>query len=271
MICNAWRGILLYNPTMPEPTDPDDLNQEPLPTLMQSVVVRWLLGLNLIVYALDRIVTMVFVDQAGEAGLFTFYGNFNILQGINGLQFWRLLTYQFLHANIFHLGMNMMALYVFGPMVEKWWGPKRFIAFYLLCGACGAWLMALLAFFPSLVNAQSAWLVGASGSIFGVLIAVAMLYPKVEVKLILPPMWVTARKLAIIFIVLSFVSMFIGYNVGGNAAHIGGAMFGYVLIRRPWVLDFVDETAPKLEPPESGSLKAYLKRRRERRYQGGDS
>jgi membrane associated rhomboid family serine protease len=231
-------------------TEPTPDEEDPLPTLGQSVVVRWLIGLNLIVYALDQTLRLVVPgDPDHSGGLLTYYGNFNIIQGINALQFWRLLTYQFLHGGIFHLLMNMMALYVFGPMIEKWWGPKRFLVFYLLCGACGAWLMALLAFFPSLVDAQSAWLVGASGSIFGVLVAVAMIYPKVEVKLIIPPMWVTARKLAIVFIVLSFVSMFVGYNLGGNAAHLGGALFGYILVRRPWSLDFADPSAPKLEPP----------------------
>ncbi|MFN3166855.1 MAG: rhomboid family intramembrane serine protease [Phycisphaeraceae bacterium] len=244
----------------PDPTPAEE--EDPLPTLGQSVVVRWLIGLNLIIHALNALFPAeardpktgeVVLDSAtGEpvqVQLLTYLGNFNVIQGINGYEFWRLFTYQFLHGGVFHLLMNMMALYVFGPMIEKWWGPKRFIAFYLLCGACGAWLMALLAFFPSLVNAQSAWLVGASGSIFGVLVAVAMIYPKVEVKLIIPPMWVTARKLAIVFIVLSFVSMFVGYNLGGNAAHIGGALFGYLLVRRPWSLDFADPDAPKLDPP----------------------
>ena len=244
---------------MVEPSDqtPAPNDADPLPTLNQSVVVRWLIGLNLIVYALDQTLRMmVNNDPDQQGGLLTFYGNFNVMQGINGYQFWRLLTYQFLHANLFHLLMNMMALYVFGPMIEKWWGPRRFIVFYLLCGACGAWLMALLAFFPSLVDAQSAWLVGASGSIFGVLVAVALVYPDVEVKLIIPPMWVTARKLALIFLLLSFGSMFIGKNVGGNAAHLGGALFGYILVRRPWSLDFADPDAPRLDPPGKAGAQA---------------
>lgn len=231
---------------------PDD---QPLPTLDQSVVVRWLLGLNLIVFALDQILRMIDkTDPNHQGGLLTLLGNFNVMQGINKLQFWRLLTYQFLHANYIHLGMNMMALYVFGPMVEKWWGARRFLAFYLLCGACGAWLMAVFAFFPTLLNGGQAWLVGASGSIFGVLVAAALLYPKVEVKLILPPMWVTTRKLALIFIGLSIAAMFADFlwgdfNFGGNAAHLGGAAFGYVLVRRPWSLDFADPEAPRLDPP----------------------
>ena len=226
--------------------------QASIPSLNQSVVVRWLIGLCLVLFAVDKFLTTQVTDTEGNTqaiGLLTAFGNFNVPDGINGYQFWRLLTYQFLHGGYIHLGMNMMALYVFGPLIEKWWGPKRFLAFYLLCGACGAWLMAMFAFNPALINGQNAWLVGASGSIFGVLVASAMLYPKDEVKLIIPPMWVTVRKLALIFIVLSLGSMFVGYNVGGNAAHIGGALFGYLLIKRPWSLDFADPSAPKLAPP----------------------
>lgn len=229
-------------------------NTAAIPTLRDSVVVRWLIGLSLVLYGLNTIFPVQIVGANGQVrviGLLQYYGNFNVPQGINSLQVWRLFTYQFLHGNLLHLGMNMMALYVFGPLIEKWWGPKRFLAFYLLCGACGAWLMAMFAFNPALINGQNAWLVGASGSIFGVLVASAMLYPKDEVKLIIPPMWVTVRKLAIVFIALSIGSMFVGYNVGGNAAHLGGALFGYLLVKRPWSLDFVDQSAPKLEPPGS--------------------
>lgn len=241
---------------MTEPESPPNKNQEPLPTFGQSVVVRWLIGLCLILHALNALFTVAIraSGQSKTIGLLTYWGNFNVVQGINEYQLWRLFTYQFLHGNLLHLGMNMMALYVFGPLIEKWWGPRRFLVFYLLCGACGAWLMSLLAFFPSLVNGQSAWLVGASGSIFGVLIASAMLYPKDEVKLIIPPMWVTVRKLAFVFVGLSIVSMFIGYNVGGNAAHLGGALFGYLLVKRPWSLDFADADAPKLEPPDADGV-----------------
>jgi len=238
--------------------------QGSIPTLKEAVVVRWLIGLCIALFVVNQFVTTPLIDlgtgkvvvdpTTGKpilTGLLTSLGNFNVIQGINGYQFWRLISYQFLHGGYIHLGMNMMALYVFGPLIEKWWGPRRFLAFYLLCGACGAWLMAMLAFFPALINGGAATLVGASGSIFGVLVASAMLYPKDEVKLIIPPMWVTVRKLAIVFTALSIGSMFVGYNVGGNAAHLGGAIFGYLLVKRPWSLDFADKNAPRLEPPGS--------------------
>lgn len=238
---------------MTDQADPPPADKDPLPTLGEATVVRWLIGLNLILHALNEIFPAKTIDpftgQVVTVKLLTLWGNFNVAEGINGYQFWRLFSYQFLHGGLVHLGMNMMALFVFGPMIEKWWGPRRFLAFYLLCGACGAWLMALLAFVPEVLNASEAWLVGASGSIFGVLVACALIYPKDEVRLLIPPVWVTVRKLAVIFILLSAASMFVGYNLGGNAAHLGGALFGYLLVRRPWSLDFVDPDAPRLDPP----------------------
>ncbi|MGB0767762.1 MAG: rhomboid family intramembrane serine protease [Phycisphaeraceae bacterium] len=230
-------------------------DRKTIPTLGESIVVRWLIGLCLILHALNALLTAQVTSPGGatqQVGLLTMWGNFNVVQGINGWQIWRLITYQFLHGNLLHLGMNMMALYVFGPLIEKWWGPRRFLGFYLLCGACGAWLMAMFAFFPSVINGGSAWLVGASGSIFGVLVASAMLYPRDEIKLLIPPIWVTVRTLAALFIGLSIVSMFIGWNTGGNAAHLGGALFGYLLVKRPWSLDFLDPATPKREPASEG-------------------
>lgn len=236
----------------PDSTKPQtDADEQPLPTLDQAPVVKWLLILNIAVYVLNDILPLVKGRLAGEWGtyhLLTYLGSFTIPQGINGLQVWRLFTYQFLHGNLVHIGLNMMALYVFGPMMEQWWGRRRFLAFYLLCGACGAWLMALMAYTP-LVDGRGAWLVGASGSIFGILVGVAMAYPKVEVKLLFPPMWVTVRTLAAVFLLLSVGQILFEFNTGGNAAHLGGALFGYVLMRRPWSLDFADNNAPKLDPP----------------------
>lgn len=225
-----------------------DADEQPLPTLDDAPVVKWLLILNIAVYVLNDMLPHVRVGWGGNVvGLLTYFGNFNVPQGVNGLQLWRLFTYQFLHGNLVHIGLNMMALYVFGPMMEQWWGRRRFLAFYLLCGACGAWLMALLAYTP-MVDARTAWLVGASGSIFGILVGVALAYPQVEVKLMIPPIWLTVRKLAVIFLALSVGQIFFGYNTGGNAAHLGGAFFGFILMRRPWSLDFADKNAPKLEP-----------------------
>lgn len=237
-------------PAEPRFGKPDAPAEDELPTLHDCPVVKWLLILNIAIFVIDEML-QVRVRRGWSVetvGLLTVMGNFNIGEGINGLQVWRLFTYQFLHGHTVHLGLNMMALYVFGPMMEQWWGKRRFLAFYLLCGACGAWLMAMFAYTP-LVDGNQAWLVGASGSIFGILVGVAMVFPKVEVKMVIPPMWVTVRTLAIVFLLLSVAQILFSFNAGGNVAHLGGALFGYILIRRPWSLDFADKDAPKLDPP----------------------
>lgn len=235
---------------------PDD--RDALPTFAQSRVVRWLLFINIAVHVLDGFgqVLIRYNGQTIGVGWLSAYGWFDIGHTMapgGGRELWRLFTYQFLHANLFHLGMNMMALYVFGPMMEKWWGGRRFLVFYLLCGACGAWFMAMLILISyktglDFMNAEG-WLVGASGSIFGLLVGVALIAPKLEVKLIIPPMWVTVRRLAIIFGAISLGGVLFDWNGGGNAAHLGGAIFGYILVKRPWSLDWADSKAPRLEPP----------------------
>ena len=234
--------------------DPED---DPLPTLEVSPAVRWLLGINIAVYLLDEMWRLSLHTMQGtvQTGVPRFYGNFNIPEAMNQWELWRLVTYQFIHGGLIHLALNMMALYVFGPMMEKWWGTRRFVAFYLLCGACGAWLMAILAYTP-LINPPgdphnpAGWLVGASGSIFGLLVGVALVAPKLEVKLIFPPIWLTVRKLALVFWLISVAGLLIDWNGGGNAAHLGGALFGFILIKRPWSLDWADPKAPPRGPPD---------------------
>lgn len=239
--------------TKPKGGEAPGEDDDPLPTLDEAPVVKWLLILNCAVYLLDQFlrVSVHTVNGSFNAGLFSAYGNFNIPQAMNQWELWRLFTYQFLHAHLLHLGLNMMALYVFGPLMEKWWGPRRFVVFYLLCGACGAWLMGVMAYTP-LITAQpgqAGWLVGASGSVFGLLVGVALVAPKLEVKLMIPPMWITVRRLALVFFLISLGGLLLDWNGGGNAAHLGGAFFGWVLIRRPWSLDWADPDAPKLDPP----------------------
>src|SRR5690606_11878394 len=114
------------------------------------------------------------------------------------IEFWRFIGFQFLHANFSHLLFNMIALYFFGPMVEQYLGSKRYLAFYLLCGICGAlmylllnlsgYIVTLMSHTPVqipglLFNDPSTPLVGASAGIFCVLMAGAFLAPHATVLL----------------------------------------------------------------------------------------
>ncbi len=149
------------------------------------------------------------------------------------VQIWRFVSYQFLHdlLDVWHLIINMLVLYFFGPMLERRWGSKKFITFYLICGAVGGILYTLLVAAKIL---PAGALVGASGAIYGMLAAGAILYPnlKVYVMGIFPlPLMV----LAIIFAAVSFLKFMVGDNAGGQAAHLAGMATGAVYVLwKPW-------------------------------------
>ena len=215
--------------------------------LSGASVVMWLLGINTVVYFLDMILTTgVRVPSWMSPFLL---GNFNIEQGIFKFQIWRLVSYQFLHSltGFMHLLCNMLGLFFFGPMLERWWGSRRFLAFYLLCGISGAIVMTLLYFIPGLLLIhQASPLIGASGSIYGILIGAAVLYPHHRVMLLFPPIPMTLRTMAIFFMILAFLSVLAGtQNAAGQAAHLGGAVLGFFLVKHPRWLDWADSMRAK--------------------------
>lgn len=183
--------------------------------------------------------------------------------GFRSLEVWRFIGFQFLHVNVAHLLFNMIALYFFGPLVEQHLGRKRYLAFYLLCGVCGALMYLLLnlgGFFVSLMaghdvavpgllfDSPATPLMGASAGVFGVLMAGAFLAPRIIVLLffILPMRLAT---LAYAFVALALFSvLFGGANAGGEAGHLGGAIAGFYFIRHPHHLhgffDFVGWVDP---------------------------
>jgi membrane associated rhomboid family serine protease len=182
-------------------------------------------------------------------------------RGLDGFEFWRFFGYQFLHANAFHIALNMLGLWMFGRMVEEHLGGKRFLAFYLLCGLFGAlFYMLLNAGGIALLSSGATWippflpnspylpLIGASASVYGVLMAGAYLAPNDQVLLffVLP---VRLKTLAFGLIVIAVATLLMqGNNAGGEAAHLGGALAGFWFIRRPHQLhgffDFLGRADP---------------------------
>ena len=173
--------------------------------------------------------------------------HFSTKKVIGGAELWRLVGFQFLHADLFHLMFNMIALYFFGPLIERVLGGKRYLAFYLLCGIAGGLLYLILNLagyvwvdslnlpeVPGLLfNATGTPLIGASAGVFGVLVGGAFLAPNVMVLVffVLPMRLATV---AWVLIGVSIVSIFFGTdNAGGEAAHLGGAIAGFGFIRHP--------------------------------------
>jgi membrane associated rhomboid family serine protease len=188
-------------------------------------VVKALLILNLAIYFGD---VLFFEKAIRQAGLFT------ISSAIFEKEIWEFITFQFIHGSVGHVLFNSIGLFFFGPWMERWWGSRRFLAFYLACGFGGAAFVALLAYtgiLPSVgVNSE---LVGASAGIYGILIGVAMVAPSMRVSLLFPPVTLTMRQLALILMAISVGTIVfqLGDNEGGEAGHLGGAIVGFLLMR----------------------------------------
>ncbi len=177
-------------------------------------------------------------------------GHFSSARGFRLLEVWRLVGFQFLHANMSHLFMNMLGLFFFGPIVESRLGRRKYVAFYLICGIAGALMYLILnglgqingLTLPGvLINDPYTPLIGASAGVFGVLMASAYLAPNSTVLLffIIPA---PLKAVVYGFVALAAFNLFTGgHNAGGDAAHIGGAIAGAFFVRKPELLrEFLD-------------------------------
>jgi membrane associated rhomboid family serine protease len=174
----------------------------------------------------------------------------------------------FLHADFWHLFFNMFALYMFGQVLEQVWGPKRFLIYYFVCGLGAAvthetviafqYVHLAQALTPEnlqlVLNEGTTYLnqgkvftdpnmeslqillntptIGASGAIFGVLLAFGVLFPNTQLMLLFPPIPIRAKYFVMIY---GGIELYMAIKQPGSsiahAAHLGGMLFGYILIR----------------------------------------
>jgi len=211
------------------------------------IVTRWLLGLNVGLFLLTYIAKGVGFDLNDLLGLhFVLASDFSLLQ---------LVTYMFMHGGFEHIFFNMFALWMFGCLIEQTWGARRFLAYYLLCGI-GAGLfqeVAQMASFYLLCEEQipgftlpmlgevarnsasvlNSWTtVGASGAVYGILLAFGMTYPEERMFIFPLPVPIKAK-----WFVVGYFAIEIGLALtqpGSNVAHlahVGGMVVGFFLIR----------------------------------------
>ena len=202
-------------------------------------VCLWLLAINVVVFLVTGIVT-----NSARAGALSpaNWGTFSFDKAVAGFQVWRLVTYQFMHADFFHLLFNMIGLWVFGSMIERRLGAKRFLAFYLLCGVAGALLYGLSGFVPAIAQTQlSSGLVGASACVLGCVAGVMVWYPRDPIRLFLIPLEFTMLALGGLYIGLDVLQVIAGGPGAGSAvAHLGGAAMGFVFARRIGLLGWAE-------------------------------
>ncbi|HNZ41687.1 MAG TPA: rhomboid family intramembrane serine protease [Clostridia bacterium] len=180
----------------------------------------------------------------------------------------QILTHMFMHGNFLHLFFNMFALYMFGGVLERVWGPKRFFIYYMVCGLGAALVHETVIMFQFnklmniispdqlqiVLNDGAAYFkegrvftdetmknmqmllnvptVGASGAVFGILLAFGVLFPNTQLVLLFPPIPIKAK-----YFVLGYgaIELYLSITQPGSniahAAHLGGMLFGYLLIR----------------------------------------
>ena len=188
-------------------------------------VIFALLVINGLVFVLQR---MTFLPQIGIDRLMLWFGLWPAGPENSPFGVWQLLTYGFLHGNLPHIFFNMFALWMFGRDLENMMGTRRFLTYYLTC-VVGAGIVQLVVaqmqggIYPT---------VGASGGVFGILLAYGMAFPNRTVMLIFPPIPMRAKYFVILFGLFELYLGFSGRQPGvANFAHLGGMLFGFLLIQ----------------------------------------
>lgn len=176
--------------------------------------VKWLLAANVLVFVVQQLVpwfTPLFGLQPAAV--------------VGELRLWQPFTYMFLHGGVLHVLFNLLILWMMGGEIERFWGRREFLRYYLVCGL-GAAALAFAFAYHSLV-------IGASGAIFGVLVAFGLMFPNRTIYLwfVIP---VPARYLVLILFVLELLVMGGGRDGIAHFAHVGGAVTGFLYIRFGW-------------------------------------
>ena len=195
--------------------------------------IRWLIVANCAVFLFQQLLSMALGGEA-ERKLFEWFGLMPFAV-VTGLRVWQLVTYLFLHAGILHLLINMFTLWMFGRDLEGVWGKRRFLQFYFLAGV-GAGVCVLLVNIVPALWGQGLGMgvtIGASGAIYGVLMACAMLFPDRQVWLIPLPITISMRMFVLIWGAIEFFTSMQGASSGiSHIAHLGGLLVGYLYLRR---------------------------------------
>lgn len=206
-----------------------------------SPVVRILLWVQCGLFVLDYLVLPsvlgLQIDALNKPPLVS-WGMFTVRSALFEGKVWEFLTFQFLHDSVGHVLFNSIGLYFFGPWAERWWGAKKFVIYYLLCGCGGALLFTLLMTLGIVPGDVTTGLIGASAGIYGVFVAVAVLAPDMRVMLLIPPVELSMRHLAMGLIAFSVAMILLGWggNEGGEAGHMGGFLVGFLLMKFPGLL-----------------------------------
>jgi len=211
--------------------------------------LKWLLISNTAIFVLQ------YLFPRSLGGMMTTLFSLYLAGVVRGLYVWQIFTYMFLHGGIGHLLFNMLTLWFFAAQLERDWGTKRFLKYYFYCGIAAGICVLLVNW---AVGDWATPTIGASGAIYGVLVAFAVLYPNQTVLMyFLFP--IKAKYMVMIFIGIELLVTF-GPNTGvSTIAHLGGAAFGYIYLKG---------RLPRVRVPELGSAyKQWKLQRAKKKFQ----
>jgi membrane associated rhomboid family serine protease len=189
--------------------------------------VKWLLLINAGIFLLLVVLRLASPQLRGDLLLF---GGLIPVAVTHGWV-WQLVTYSFLHAGLFHLLFNMLALWMFGSQFESDWGARQFLEFYFFCVVGAALVTIAVAYTRILGMSPTTVTIGSSGGIYGILAAFGILYGDREIFLFPFPFTIKARYFVIGLIFIAVVGALSEAGGIANMAHLGGLLFGYVYVR----------------------------------------
>jgi membrane associated rhomboid family serine protease len=168
---------------------------------------------------------VIFLLQLGAPGLTETFALWPLGAGFRP---WQLVTYAFLHGGLVHIAFNMFALYMFGGPVERVFGPRRYLLYYFVCVLSAAIAQLITSSATGTVYPT----VGASGGVFGLLLAYAIYFPHSRILLIFPPIPMPARVFVVVYAALELFLGVTGTEEGvAHFAHLGGLVGGFIMLR----------------------------------------
>ena len=203
-----------------------------------------LLIVNFLAFAATWVLELRGIDLTQLLGLHFFLAS--------EFQIYQFFTYMFLHGGFTHIFFNMFALWMFGSVIERVWGPKKFIFYYIVCGIGAGITQELVQYATYTIEGISAYqyvnaggvqmttdayinlwtTIGASGAVYGILLAFGMIFPNERLFIIPFPFPIKAKWLIVGYIAIELFSAMTGPGDGvAHMAHLGGMLFGFLLIR----------------------------------------
>jgi len=203
-------------------------------------VVKNLIIINVVVFLAQQVfndLSSCILSVNGQTG--------QINLGLTGLlSLWRMdlcpykpyqfFTYMFAHGGFMHIFFNMLALASFAPILENYWGDKKFLIFYLATGIGAGIIYAVINQFlhPTLTSDVAPSMLGASGALYGILMAFGLIFPNLEIMLLFPPIPLKAKYM--VFVIGGMTFLMDRSGSVAHLAHFGGAFVAFVIIKLIW-------------------------------------